>query len=75
MNNRPKCHKPECGHFAEFIFEADPYHRRPRHPSLKRWVGLMACEHHADVARRLDERYAIGLLVRRVGQASVRSVE
>lgn len=40
---------------------------RAEHPATRRYVGLLVCEHHRDVCLRMDERYGLGLAVRRLG--------
>lgn len=62
-----KCQHSKCHAYAGWIVEADRYSRRAGHPSATAWVGRLVCEHHADVARRMDERYGLGILVRPLG--------
>lgn len=62
------CEHHECHQLATGVVELDRFARAGRHPSSQAWAGRLVCDHHADVARRMDERYGLGIVVRRFVQ-------
>lgn len=64
----PVCDKPGCSRESVgVVCDANPRRPARRHPSTGGWLGMRLCWHHADVMRRVDERYQLGLRLVRWG--------